>query len=79
MTNQNKNLQALTRFLMNPATGAVNTAKNWRAELPLEEYGTLVDVKKDEQGDWVTLNNHGISVKVVDIFKNKESSDMPFM
>jgi len=50
------------KHLMNPETGSVDTEKNWRSEMPgwdeeittqQEQYNSLVEVKKDRNGDWV--------------------------
>lgn len=50
------------KFLMNPATGSVDTEENWLTEMPSwdedpaerqRQLETLVEVVKDECGDWV--------------------------
>lgn len=50
------------KFLMNPATGSVDTEENWLAEMtswdedPEEcqrQFDTLIEVVKDKNGDWV--------------------------
>lgn len=49
----------MTKFLMNPATGSVDTEENWLAEMSEWEgdqqaqLDALVEVVKDESGDWV--------------------------
>lgn len=49
-------------FLMNPFTGSVDTKDNWLAEMPTwdedpaecqRQFDSLVEVIKDENGDWV--------------------------
>lgn len=42
----------MTTYLMNPATGSVDTAENWSAEGHTVENANLVEVVKDENGDW---------------------------
>ena len=54
----------MTTFLMNPATGSVDTKENWLSEMPILEtneegddaqaqFDNLVEVVKDESGDWI--------------------------
>lgn len=53
------------KFLMNPATGSVDTEENWLAEMPTwedadgktpqEQFDSLVEVKKDDDGQWVEV------------------------
>lgn len=49
-------------MLMNPRTGSVDTEENWLAEMPTWEgdqhtqFNTLIEVKQDENGDWIELN-----------------------
>lgn len=42
-----------TAYLMNPHTGSVDTAENWKAEGFTKENSDLIEVVKDENGDWV--------------------------
>lgn len=56
-------LMSETTFLMNPATGSVDTKENWLAEMqeweiengqtPQEQFDSLVEVVRDGSGDWV--------------------------
>lgn len=39
--------------LMNPVTGSVDTAENWSEEGYTAENANLVEVVKDENGDWI--------------------------
>ena len=41
------------KYLMNPATGSVETESDWLAELGTLEGHHLLEVFKDENGDWV--------------------------
>lgn len=54
----------MAKYLMNTATGSVDTEENWLAEMPTweceegqptreEQFAALVEVVKDEAGDWV--------------------------
>ncbi|ENE6639053.1 hypothetical protein ABNR98_004462 [Salmonella enterica] len=53
------------KFLMNPKTGTVDTEENWLAEMPNWEatvngtpelqFASLIEVEKDENGDWVEI------------------------
>src|SRR5690625_3194113 len=53
------------KFLMNPATGSVDTEENWLAEMPgwedsngktpQEQFESLIEVKKDDDGQWVEV------------------------
>lgn len=51
-------------MLMNPATGSVDTRENWIAEMSTwetnskglsaqEQFDALIEVVKDENGDWI--------------------------
>ncbi|KAB0585072.1 hypothetical protein [Edwardsiella anguillarum] len=50
------------KFLMNPATGSVDSDENWIAEMPSwnddpvecqRQFDTLIEVVKDEDGSWI--------------------------
>lgn len=56
----------MTKYLMNPVTGSVGTEESWLSEMSEWEVGgghdhksrddqfrTLIEVVKDENGDWV--------------------------
>jgi hypothetical protein len=48
------------KYLMNPVTGSVDTEENWLAEKESwknaeEEMSSLVEVEKDDNGDWVEV------------------------
>lgn len=49
-------------YLMNPATGSVDTKESWLAEMPKWEgdqqaqFDSLVEVVKDDSGDWVEVD-----------------------
>ncbi|EPJ3296516.1 hypothetical protein VNI85_22290 [Klebsiella variicola] len=63
ITEINEALKMTTeKFLMNPFTGSVDTEENWLAEMPTwdedlaeckRQFDTLVEVVKNEDGDWV--------------------------
>lgn len=40
-------------YLMNPHTGSVDTAGNWKAEGHTQENSNLIAVVKDESGEWI--------------------------
>ena len=42
-----------TMYLMNPYTGTVQTAEIWEADGFTTENADLIEVVKDENGDWV--------------------------
>lgn len=42
-----------TTYLMNPHTGTVQTAEDWEADGFAVDNADLVEVVKDENGDWV--------------------------
>ncbi|WP_119298780.1 hypothetical protein [Vibrio cholerae] len=50
-----------TKYLMNPATGSVDTEENWLSEMPTWEgdqqaqFDSLIEVEKDADGDWVEV------------------------
>jgi len=53
----------MTKYLMNIDTGSVDTEANWLADMPnweesedftrQQQFDSLVEVVKDENGDWV--------------------------
>ena len=49
-------------YLMNPATGSVDTKDNWLSEMASWEgdidaqFDSLVEVAKDGSGDWVEVD-----------------------
>lgn len=51
----------MPKYLMNPATGSVDTEENWLAEMPTWEgdqqaqFASLVEVVKHEDGQWVEV------------------------
>lgn len=45
--------EAAAVYLMNPATGTVQTAEDWAADGYDQSNAELVEVVKDEAGDWV--------------------------
>lgn len=46
----------MTKYLMNIHTGSVDTAENWKDDGYVEgETDGLVEVEKDENGDWVEV------------------------
>ncbi|WP_058912855.1 DUF1870 family protein [Entomohabitans teleogrylli] len=71
LKNRKKNIdEALTMiketYLMNPATGSVDTEENWLAEMPEwevnasgetpeQQFGSLIEVEKDSAGEWVVV------------------------
>ena len=42
-----------TTYLMNPHTGTVQTQEDWAADGFTAENADLVEVVKDDNGDWV--------------------------
>lgn len=40
-------------YLMNPHTGSVDTEENWNDEGYTTENSELIEVVKDENGEWV--------------------------
>ena len=42
-----------TTYLMNPHTGTVQTAQDWADEGFTVDNADLIEVVKDENGDWV--------------------------
>jgi|TARA_Y100001951_G_C11294393_1_gene274507 hypothetical protein len=51
----------MTKYLMNPATGSVDTEENWLAEMLTWEgdqqaqFDALIEVEQTESGDWVEV------------------------
>jgi len=41
------------KMLMNPSTGSVDTADNWNAEGHTQQNADLIEVVKNDSGDWV--------------------------
>lgn len=68
----------IERYLMNPATGTVDTEENWTAEMSAwtfldedgdevkseEDFDELVEVVKDENGEWVEGTADGILLEL---------------
>ena len=42
-------------YLMNPETGSVETKEDWEAEGYTQENANLVEVEKEENGDWAEV------------------------
>jgi len=49
----------MAKYLMNPATGSVDTEENWLAVMPAwegeqqEQFDSLIEVVKDDDGQWI--------------------------
>jgi hypothetical protein len=41
------------KYLMNPHTGTVQTEEEWQDEGYTQENSELIEVVKDENGDWI--------------------------
>ncbi len=45
----------MTTYYMNPWTGSVDTKENWEDDGWDQDNSFLVEVKKDDNGDWVEV------------------------
>ena len=54
-TTTRRNKMKTETYLMNPETGSVETKEDWEAEGYTQENANLVEVEKDENGDWAEV------------------------